>query len=107
MGSGENIIVGSNVEQPVNATILNSPSFIDSCWRKTLNSINKTNNLNLSFPPQRLMLFKWCERAIELPVDHPLLILYWQKFFDIYLEKDFHSNFSTSSSSRWLDIIYI
>ena len=99
MGSGENIIVGSNVEQPVNTTILNSPSFIDSCWRKTLNSINKTNNLNLSFPPQRLMLFKWCERAIELPVDHPLLILYWQKFFDIYLEKDFHSNFSTSSSS--------
>jgi hypothetical protein len=102
IGSSDNLTGGSNLDQTTtvsNSNLLSSPSFIDSCWRKTLISINKTNNLNLSFPPQRLMLFKWCERALELPVDHPLLILYWQKFFDIYLEKEIHSNFSSSSSS--------
>jgi hypothetical protein len=72
----------------------NSSAFIESCWRKTLASINKTHSLNLNFTPQRLMLFKWCERAIDLPCDHPLLILYWQKFFRVYLDKDYYSSFS-------------
>lgn len=77
---------------------LNSVSFIESCWRKTLNCVNKTNNLSLNFSPQRLMLFKWCERAIELSHDHPLLILYWQKFFSIYLDKEYFSNLPASNS---------
>jgi hypothetical protein len=76
-----------------------TPSFIESCWRKTLNSINKMHNVSLNFTPQRLMLFKWCERAIDLPVDHPLLILYWQKFFNIYLDKDYYSSFAFSSTT--------
>lgn len=44
------------------------------------------------------MLFKWCERALELPHDHPLLILYWQKFFNIYLDKDYYASLSAMSS---------
>ena len=78
-------------------------AFIDACWRKTLTHVNKTHGLGLSFPPQRLMLFKWCERALDLPNDHPLLILYWQKFFHIYLEKDeLYSSSASSSSSNTL-----
>jgi hypothetical protein len=75
----------------------NSSGFIESCWRRTLSSVNKETRLNLSFPPQRLMLFKWCERALELPHDHPLLILYWQKFFNIYLDKDYLASIQASS----------
>ena len=70
---------------------LNSVSFIENCWKKTLALVGRTNNLSLNFGPQRLMLFKWCERAIELEHNHPLLIFYWQKFFIIYLDKDYHS----------------
>jgi hypothetical protein len=77
---------------PPNEANMKSQSFIDSCWRKTIHSINKTHALSLNFPSQRLMLFKWCERALELPHDHPLLILYWQKFFNIYLDKDYYSS---------------
>ena len=76
----------------INEPHQDSPSFIESSWRKTLHTVNKTQSLNLTFSPQRLMLFKWCERALELPYDHPLLILYWQKFFQIYLDKDFQSS---------------
>ncbi|RNA18051.1 ectopic P granules 5 -like protein [Brachionus plicatilis] len=81
--------LGNSVEMsPIN---LNSVSFIENCWKKTLSLVNKSNNLALNIAPQRLMLFKWCERAIELEHHHPLLILYWQKFFNIYLDKDYHA----------------
>ena len=78
----------------------NSQSFIDSCWRKTLHTVNKVHSLSLSFSSQRLMLFKWCERALELPHEHPLLILYWQKFFGIYLDKDYYSSLSNMSQEE-------
>lgn len=77
---------------------INSPGFIESCWRKTLQFVNRTKHLNLSIPPQRLMLFKWCERACDLPVEEPILILYWQKYFQIYLDKDYL--ISTANTSR-------
>jgi len=83
---------------------MKSQSFIDSCWRKTIQSINKIHGLSLNFPYQRLMLFKWCERALELPHDHPLLILYWQKFFNIYLDKDFYSSLSNISPQLSVNI---
>ena len=89
----------SDATRPVTIATNNSPSFIEACWRKALISVNKTHSLNLNFTPQRLMLFKWCERAIDLPCDHPLLILYWQKFFKIYLDKDYYSSFSFGNSN--------
>ena len=81
-------------------TDTSKPSFIESCWRRTLNSVNAAHGLALSFTPQRLMLFKWCERAIDLPCDHPLLILYWQKFFKVYLDKEYYSSFSLANVSQ-------
>lgn len=102
-------------------TLLNPPAeinssastsnFIEACWRRTLAQINKTNGLALNFSWQRLMMFKWCERALELPHEHPLLILYWQKFFNIYLDKEYisavqaiirpsYQNVTTSSSGN-------
>jgi hypothetical protein len=66
---------------------VNSTQFIEACWKRTLQAINKSHSLCLNFSPNRLMLFKWCERAVDLPIDHPLLVLYWQKFFQIYLDK--------------------
>ena len=77
----------------------NSLAFIESCWRKTLHLVNRNKHLSLNMAPQRLMLFKWCERACELAVEEPILILYWQKFFQIYLDKDYVSSGNRSSSS--------
>jgi hypothetical protein len=91
-GSGD--LIGA-VSEPIvssNNASINTPAFIESCWRKTLQTVNKLNNLTLNFSPQRLMLFKWCERALELNSSHPLLIIYWQKFFNIYLDKQHCSN---------------
>lgn len=90
---GQSDFVNSSSDQ----SKIKSQSYIDSCWRKTLHTINKTHRLSLSFPAQRLMLFKWSERAVELPHDHPLLILYWQKFFNVYLDKDFYSSLTSMS----------
>jgi hypothetical protein len=59
--------------------------------------VNKTHGINVNFAYQRLMMFKWCERALELPHDHPLLIIYWQKFFSIYLDKDFNKQAITTN----------
>jgi hypothetical protein len=70
--------------------------FIETSWRKAINLVNKTKNVNLNLTPQRLMLFKWCERAIDIPVEDPILILYWQKFFNIYLDKEYLRNKSGS-----------
>jgi hypothetical protein len=99
------IIPAGESPDPSASANMSSVAFIESCWRKTLHLVNKTRHLTLSMPPQRLMLFKWCERACELPLDEPILILYWQKFFQIYLDKDYLSqagsgvNRSSSSSS--------
>ncbi|CAF0782953.1 unnamed protein product [Brachionus calyciflorus] len=98
---GINDPLGNSLE--ISTSNLNSVSFIETCWKKTLSLINKTNNLSLNFSPQRLMLFKWCERAVELDYDHPLLILYWQKFFSIYLDKDYHSTLNQLHRSSSFD----
>jgi len=81
-----------------------SSSYIEACWRKTLQSVNKAHNLNLNFSMQRLMLFKWCERALELADDHPLLIIYWQKHFTLYLDKEFSSQPDKPSKSPTMKI---
>jgi len=80
-----------------NSNNIESTSYIEACWRKTLQAVNKTHGINVNFAYQRLMMFKWCERALELPHDHPLLIIYWQKFFSIYLDKDFNKQTITTN----------
>ncbi len=94
------LIPTGDLPDPSSVTNTNSVAFIESCWRKTLNLINRTKGLSLSLPPQRLMLFKWCERACDLSVDEPILILYWQKFFQIYLDKDYMNSSSGRQSHR-------
>ncbi len=91
------LIPTGDLPDPSSVTNTNSVAFIESCWRKTLNLINRTKHLSLSLPPQRLMLFKWCERACDLSVEEPILILYWQKFFQIYLDKEYMNSSSGHS----------
>ena len=67
-----------------------SSACIEACWRKSLAAVNKSHSLALHthLPAHRMLaMFKWCERALDLPLDHPLLVLFWQRFFDKYLEK--------------------
>uniref|UniRef100_A0A673KZ38 Ectopic P granules protein 5 homolog n=1 Tax=Sinocyclocheilus rhinocerous TaxID=307959 RepID=A0A673KZ38_9TELE len=36
---------------------------------------------------QRLMIYRWAQQALATPADHPLLPLFWQKFFQLYLRQ--------------------
>ncbi|XP_053557038.1 LOW QUALITY PROTEIN: ectopic P granules protein 5 homolog [Bombina bombina] len=36
---------------------------------------------------QRLMIYRWAHQAMATPADHPLLPLFWQKFFLLYLNR--------------------
>uniref|UniRef100_A0A672N741 Ectopic P granules protein 5 homolog n=1 Tax=Sinocyclocheilus grahami TaxID=75366 RepID=A0A672N741_SINGR len=36
---------------------------------------------------QRLMIYRWTQQALATPADHPLLPLFWQKFFQLYLRQ--------------------
>ncbi|MEE6509995.1 hypothetical protein FKM82_028866 [Ascaphus truei] len=36
---------------------------------------------------QRLMIYRWAHQALATPADHPLLPLFWQKFFLLYLHR--------------------
>ncbi|KAM4707195.1 ectopic P granules protein 5 homolog [Discoglossus pictus] len=36
---------------------------------------------------QRLMIYRWAHQAMATPADHPLLPLFWQKFFLLYLSR--------------------
>ncbi|XP_078670454.1 ectopic P granules protein 5 homolog isoform X2 [Branchiostoma floridae x Branchiostoma belcheri] len=41
-----------------------------------------------SAPPlPRLMIYRWAGQALATPLDHPLLPLVWQRFFQIYLHR--------------------
>ncbi|XP_069819331.1 ectopic P granules protein 5 homolog isoform X1 [Dendropsophus ebraccatus] len=36
---------------------------------------------------QRLMIYRWAHQAMATPADHPLLPLFWQRFFLLYLNR--------------------
>lgn len=38
-----------------------------------------------SFLSGSLCLYRWAQQALDCPLDHPLLPLLWQKFFELYL----------------------
>ncbi|CAH1257809.1 EPG5 [Branchiostoma lanceolatum] len=50
---------------------------------------NVSSELHLpSAPPiHRLMIYRWAQQALATPLDHPLLPLIWQRFFQIYLHR--------------------
>ncbi|XP_078589485.1 ectopic P granules protein 5 homolog [Branchiostoma floridae x Branchiostoma japonicum] len=50
---------------------------------------NVSSELHLpSAPPlHRLMIYRWAQQALATPLDHPLLPLVWQRFFQIYLHR--------------------
>ncbi len=84
-----------NISAEVNATLTQHQQRtqqqhkinLDSIWKKTIQQINKDKNLNLthtSIQQNNLMIYKWCERAQNLNIDDPLLVIYWQKFFILY-----------------------
>ena len=68
---------------------------------KLIQQTNKIKNLNISqnLNIKRLMIYKWCERASDIDLNSPLLVLYWQKFFNIYL-----SRFQIDQSSAGAEI---
>ena len=54
---------------------------VELYWKKLIQQTNKIKNLNISqnLNIKHLMIYKWCERAWC----EPLLVLYWQAFFNI------------------------
>lgn len=60
---------------------------LDNCWKKMLLNFGKKHNLNQNLKTSTLMIYKWCQRASYLPFDNPILVLYWQKFFNIYFKR--------------------
>jgi hypothetical protein len=56
----------------------------------TLEQALKSASLKLSLPvpnPNRLSLYRWSQMVIDLPVGHPLLPIFAQKFFTFYLRR--------------------
>lgn len=47
-----------------------------------------SNSEDLLPPPVRhLPIYRWAELVLEVPLDHPLLPLVWQKFFALFLQR--------------------
>jgi hypothetical protein len=34
-----------------------------------------------------LAIYRWAQQALDTSIDHPLLPLFWQRFFSLYLAK--------------------
>ncbi|XP_013408243.1 ectopic P granules protein 5 homolog isoform X1 [Lingula anatina] len=44
-----------------------------------------------SLPASRLCIYRWGQQALDTAVDHPLLPLLWQRFFQLYLGRPAHT----------------
>jgi hypothetical protein len=46
------------------------------------------HNLKIpTVPSASLSIYRWAQQALDTPLDHPLLPLLWQKFFNQYLAR--------------------
>ncbi|ENN72840.1 hypothetical protein YQE_10520, partial [Dendroctonus ponderosae] len=49
---------------------------------------NATSTLKIStFSSSYLSIYRWSQQALDTPLDHPLLPLFWQKFFILFLDR--------------------
>ncbi|KAM9328926.1 ectopic P granules protein 5 homolog [Gastrophryne carolinensis] len=74
----------SQLRRVVEYELLSNPSITpDQALKKA------QQQLKLPIVPsiQRLMIYRWAHQAMATPADHPLLPLFWQKFFLLYLNR--------------------
>lgn len=63
------------------ASMTGKPS-VDSAIKKACNTLKRPT------PPSTLLsIYRWSQQALDMPVDHPLLPLCWQKFFLKFLAR--------------------
>ncbi|KAK9871044.1 hypothetical protein WA026_010002 [Henosepilachna vigintioctopunctata] len=55
---------------------------VDAAIKKATNAIRVP-----SFSSSALCIYRYAQQALDTPVDHPLIVLIWQKFFELYLER--------------------
>ncbi|XP_014271688.1 ectopic P granules protein 5 homolog isoform X2 [Halyomorpha halys] len=55
---------------------------IDSSLKKVCSSLKIE-----SFTSSALPIYRWSQQALDMPVDHPVLPIFWQKFFTLYLAR--------------------
>lgn len=53
---------------------------VDAAIKKAANKLKLP-----AFASGSLCLFRWAQQALDTPVDHPIAVLFWQKFFCLYL----------------------
>lgn len=66
---------------------------VDVALKRTLNGLEGTN-----VPVHHLAIYRWAWQSLNVPVDHPLVALYWQKFFSLFLQRTHSSNRRTGGS---------
>ena len=58
----------------------------DSYLDKSLK--NAANNLKVQAPVSNsLSIYRWCQQMLDTPVEHPLMVLFAQKFFGYYVAR--------------------
>lgn len=62
----------------------NQKSSLDWCMKKALEALH----LHVScYPSWHLAIFRWANLALALPMDCPVMVLVWQKLFNLHLQR--------------------
>lgn len=57
---------------------------LDGCMKKALEALHLHPS---SYPSWHLAIFRWANLALTLPVESPVMVLVWQKLFNLHLQR--------------------